>query len=280
MRIFLVKTTQEFNKLTADNFAARLTQTNLLIKTDFDKKLISFDKKIISNKTKYLEVQKKLNRLTTKDQIFFEGRIYFTSIDGFFKHVCLSTNTRYFELKKYKGTDYVLSWKSRRVSNSELKPLYTDFWHSIKLSEYRIGIKFDKYTLAVEQKNYTRKQNPTNNFKFINCLFRVTSVVKNGDKEKYVCSGYRITFDIAGSWSFDNDIARNVIIFGVDDSSSSHSNNNKNNFLVLGEGATLELVEDLVQQKKKLVLILVKQTQLCLSLNYNVDNSYLFVNGK
>ena len=31
--------------------------------------------------------------------------------------------------------------------------------------------------------------NPTNNFKFKNCLFGATSAVKNSDKEKYVCSG-------------------------------------------------------------------------------------------
>ena len=45
-------TTSEFNKLTAENFAARLTQENLLTKTDFDNKLISFNKKINSNKAK------------------------------------------------------------------------------------------------------------------------------------------------------------------------------------------------------------------------------------
>ena len=32
----------------------------------------------------------------------------------------------------------------KRVYNSKLKPLYTAFLHSIKLSEYRIGLKFDK----------------------------------------------------------------------------------------------------------------------------------------
>ena len=35
--------------------------------------------------------------------------------------------------------DYVLSWKSKRVCNSKLKPLYTAFLLSIKISEYRIG---------------------------------------------------------------------------------------------------------------------------------------------
>ena len=36
-------TTQEFNKLTAENFAARLKRADLVNKTDFDNKLISFN---------------------------------------------------------------------------------------------------------------------------------------------------------------------------------------------------------------------------------------------
>ena len=44
-------------------------------------------------------------------------------------------------------------------------------------------------------------------------------------------SGYGVTFDSAGYWSFDNDTARNVIIFGVDNNSSSHADNGKSNFL-------------------------------------------------
>ena len=39
-------TTLEFNKLTAENFAARLPQANLLTKTDFDDKLINLNEKI------------------------------------------------------------------------------------------------------------------------------------------------------------------------------------------------------------------------------------------
>ena len=49
-------TTQRFNKLTAENFAARLKQTNLASKTDFDNKLLWFKRKITSNERKYLEV--------------------------------------------------------------------------------------------------------------------------------------------------------------------------------------------------------------------------------
>ena len=51
-------------------------------KTDFDNKLTSFNKRITSNKTKYLDVQKKLNSLITKDYSYFIDRMYFTSNDG------------------------------------------------------------------------------------------------------------------------------------------------------------------------------------------------------
>ena len=72
----------------------------------------------------------------------------------------------------------------------------------------------------------------------MNCLFGATNIAKNSSKEKWVCSGYGMAFDGAGSWSFGNDNARNVVIFGADNSLSSHTDNYKNNFLKLGEGPT------------------------------------------
>ena len=75
-----------------------------------------------------------------------------------------------------------------------------------------MGIKYDKDPLTVEQNNQASKivnvyivfdletcpRNPTNNFKFKNCLFGATSIVKNIDKEKFVYNEYGITFDSAG----------------------------------------------------------------------------------
>ena len=46
-------TTPELDKLTAESFAARLKQANLLTKTDFDNKLTSLNRRIRSNKTKH-----------------------------------------------------------------------------------------------------------------------------------------------------------------------------------------------------------------------------------
>ena len=55
------------------------------------------------------------------------------------------------ELKKDKEIDYVLNYKSKGVCTFKLKPLYTAFLHSIKLSRYGMGIKYGKDTLGVEQ---------------------------------------------------------------------------------------------------------------------------------
>ena len=82
------------------------------------------------------------------------GRIYFTSNDGSQNTIVYQPTLDALELKKDNGTDYVLSWKSKGVFNSKLTPLYTAFLNSIKLSEYRIGIKF---ALAVQQNNYLTK---------------------------------------------------------------------------------------------------------------------------
>ena len=57
---------QDINKLMAENFAARLKQADFVNKTDFNNKLTSFIRLITSNKTKHLEVQKKLHSLITR----------------------------------------------------------------------------------------------------------------------------------------------------------------------------------------------------------------------
>ena len=145
-----------------------------------------------------------------------------------------------------------------------------------------MGIKFDKDPLAVEQYNYMSKivnvyiihdldawpRNPTNTFKFKKCLFGGTSVVKNSDQEKYVYSCYRITFDSGGSWSFVNDIARNVLFFSVYNSSSSHDDNHKNKFLVLGEALTCRINGSFGSPGKKLSVNFSKaDAKFCLSLH-------------
>ena len=67
----------EFNKLTAENFAARLAQANLVTNTDFDNKLSNLNKNITSNKTKDLLAENELKKLKTFDSINFRGKSHF-----------------------------------------------------------------------------------------------------------------------------------------------------------------------------------------------------------
>ena len=112
-------------------------------------------------------------------------------------------------------------------------------------------------------------------------MFGATHIVKISIKEKYVYRGYRITFDRAGSWSFDNDSVRNFIVFGIDNSVSSHADNRKNNVLVLGKGPIFGINGSFISPKKNLSINFSKaNTEHCLSLHYNADNSYFLVKGK
>ena len=63
--------------------------------------------------------------------------------------------------------------------------------------------------------------------------------------------------------------------------SSSHTVNRKNIFFVLGEGPTDEVNDSIGATEKKFSInFSIAKTKFCLSLRYNGDSSYLFVNGK
>ena len=77
--------------------------------------------------------------------------------------------------------------------------------------------------------------------------------------------GYR-----AGSLSFGNDFAKNVVIFGVD--------NHKNNFFsITWRTDADDITASFGTAEKKFSINFSKSiTKFCLSLHYNGDNSYLF----
>ena len=86
-------TTQEFNKLTSEYFASRFAQTNLASKNDFVNfvRKREFGNKLKKlNKTKHVEVEKKITHLTNKvieipekGYDFLWGKMYFTGINGY-----------------------------------------------------------------------------------------------------------------------------------------------------------------------------------------------------
>ena len=113
-----------------------------------------------------------------------------------------------------------------------------------------------------------------------NCLFGAVTLTKNTDIDKYGYSGYGIGFDRKSSLSFPGGgFGQNVLIFGVDMSSSTHIDNKKKDLLVLGKGPTQGLEHTLTSEKMYSINFTVTKKKFCLSLHYNVANSYLFVNG-
>ena len=112
------------------------------------------------------------------------------------------------------------------------------------------------------------------------CLFRVVTLTKNTDIDKYGYSGYGIGFDRRSSFSFPGTgFSQNVFIFGVDMNFSTHIDNSKKDILVLRNGPTQGLEHTLTPEKMYPINFSVTEKKFCLSLHYNGANSYLFANG-
>ena len=114
-----------------------------------------------------------------------------------------------------------------------------------------------------------------------NALFGAIKVTKNTDSSKNKYERYGICFDEGGLFSEGNiNNGRNVLIFGVHESSITHTTNKANNIYVLGKdfiqginGTTL------YAEKVYKTNFTVSDEKFVLSLYYNFNNSYLFVNG-
>ena len=119
-------------------------------------------------------------------------------------------------------------------------------------------------------------------FMIQNASFGAMEITKNADTSKYKYKGYGICFDEGGSFSIGNiNNGRNVLIFGVDESYVIHSNNKANNIYVMGDGI-VQGINDTTLYAEKIYNQNITQPskKFILSLHYNGDNSYLFVNGK
>ena len=69
-------------------------------------------------------------------------------------------------------------------------------------------------------------------------MFGAVSLTKHVDIDQYKYSGYGSEFDWHESFSFGNELGRNVIIFRVDMSSSTKIDNRKKEVLNLGKAPT------------------------------------------
>ena len=115
-----------------------------------------------------------------------------------------------------------------------------------------------------------------------NALFGAMQITKNADTSKYKYKGYDICFDEGGSFSKGNiSNGKNVLIFGVDESSLIHANNKANNIYVMGD-LFVQGINDTTLYAEKIYSQNFTQPskKFVLRLHYNGNDSYLFVNGK
>ena len=124
-----------------------------------------------------------------------------------------------------------------------------------------------------------------NEFTIQNALFGAIEITKNANTSKYKYKGYGICFDESEGFSHvrkeDNfnhtTLAKNVIIFGVDMSFSKHANNKANNIYIIGKDYVTKINDTTIYAEK---IFTEPGKKFILSLHYNGDNRYLFVNGR
>ena len=105
-------------------------------------------------------------------------------------------------------------------------------------------------------------------------------MTKNADIDQYNYCGYGIGFDRKGEFRFGNGFGKNCIILVADMSSSVHANNKTNNILVLGKDFTQGINGKTLYAEKLYSMNFTEfNKKFCLSLHYNGDNSYFFVNS-
>ena len=126
-------------------------------------------------------------------------------------------------------------------------------------------------------------------FTIQNALFGASQITKNADTSKYDYKGYGICFDEGGKFSHKitkdgrvhTTMGRNAIIFGVDMSSSIHATNRANYIYVLGEGLIQGINDTTTYAEKNYWRNFTDPgKKYIISLHYNGDDSYLFVNGR
>ena len=104
-----------------------------------------------------------------------------------------------------------------------------------------------------------------------NWLFGSVKLTKNADIDKYVYSGYGIGFDREISFSFGNEVGKNVKTFGVDMSSSAKIDNRKKDILILGRGPTQGLEYTLSAEKIYSINFTKKNTKFCIIMEQIVN---------
>ena len=291
--------------------ASLTSQLNNLKSQRIATEVTGIDNKIKKNASDILALE---NKLQEKKDTINENEIGFSIFRGFFSY--LQQNNLVYECKVNSfifNNKKVSKWKSTGVLNrsdyysmngiKDTKNETPILKNDEKMYVYLKGSHFQQNNVLTTNNDHVINDNVVNiyvvyklgpitlrdtTFTIQNALFGAMQITKNADTSKYNYKGYGICFD--GSEEFthvrkrgnfnDTTTGRNVIIFGVDMSFSKHANNKANNIYVMGKDYIQKINELKYTQKECIIETL--QTlikKFVLSLHYNDNNSYLYVNG-
>ena len=126
-------------------------------------------------------------------------------------------------------------------------------------------------------------------FTMQNALFGAMQITKNADTSKYDYKGYGICFDERSQFGHTvteggrahTTNGRNILIFGANMSFSVHKTNGENHIYVMGDRFTQGIHNTTLYVERNYWRNFTDLgKKFVLSLHYNGDDSYLFVNGR
>ena len=209
---------------------------------------------------------------------------------------------------KIYASSYILDWKPKNIydplNKNELSSTQNinNFYPSIKNISGEFYVSFSGNYFVQDIVNISNnvinmycvyKLDPidfsrNNKFTIQNAFFGAIEITKNANTSKYKYKGYGICFDeseefihVRKEGNFNHTTpARNVKIFGADMSFSKHANNKANNIYVIGKDYIQKINDTTIYAEKMFYRNFTDPGHnFILSLHYNGDNSYLFVNG-
>ena len=240
-------------------------------------------------------VENESKNLEKFDATNFRGKNYFEE-DGTQNYLVFQPMPKYFGKTGFGSSSYISSRESKGLSNEKISYMTGFKYPRLIYDDSRTKVSF--YGSVLKQNEIAfygpivniyivyRLDSKTNNSNIVleNSLVGAMEIknTSNLDPDKYKYSGYGIGFDSKGSYTHpDGGYGKNVIIFGADMSNSKHANNKTKYVLVLGCDFA-QKIDDTTLYAEQMYSpnFTVEDKTFCLSLHYNGDNSYLFVNGK
>ena len=204
-----------------------------------------------------------MKKLETFDSIHCLGKSRFED-DGTQNYSVFQMVYRFFKTVSANDST-ILSWKSKGLSDESIKPPSTSNEMFNPLVDYvgtKIIVRFNGDWLKQEKITFNhgkivniyiiseleKSVNISSYSTAENCLLGTVKLTKRVDVNLYKYFRYGIVFDRKESYSFGDEVGRNLIIFGADMSLSPHIDNKLKDILILGKGPAQPLDHTLTRK--------------------------------